>query len=471
MTTPQEAGWEKHTTVFAMKQLNELRTMLNGSDYTKVRKVADNWKWINKSLVGGADGGLKKEFDKAVDEVLEHWTGAAADGFRKRAKSISDMITVAADYAKLTATPMDNIATVLFNGKEALDAVNDPSLVDRGKDKVGNDVVSTLTFGLKGGRDDSGANADIAAGVPAEQVLKKHATELSEGRERALKAAIALEYVGAGYRTYAKQIPNPPTDRGGDYPRPEGYDGSGGGVPPVVPFPGGSGGGPKGLTPQSTPTGDVAGYGGQSAPTTPRPDGIAGGVGNAGNQPGAQISTGLNGVSGGVGTGGGPGSGLGTPGGVSTTGVTSAGGSGGVGPVGGVGLPGGGLGGTKGAGRGVGAGGRMGAPGIGGTPGAGTGAKNKKGGSGRGALAKQRGGVVGAAGSGAARAQGGSGLHRSRGGAQKGKPTTRTGMAGAPGTRGASGKDDKERKERPDYLVEDEETWVPKKNVAPRVVD
>ena len=42
---------------------------------------------------------------------------------------------------------------------------------------------------------------------------------------------------------------------------------------------------------------------------------------------------------------------------------------------------------------------------------------------------------------------------------------------GAPGSRGTNTNEEKERGKRPDYLVEDEETWTPERNVAPRVIE
>jgi hypothetical protein len=45
-------------------------------------------------------------------------------------------------------------------------------------------------------------------------------------------------------------------------------------------------------------------------------------------------------------------------------------------------------------------------------------------------------------------------------------------MAGAPGSRNGRAKDEEQREgQRPDYLVEDEETWTPQRNVAPRVIE
>lgn len=45
-------------------------------------------------------------------------------------------------------------------------------------------------------------------------------------------------------------------------------------------------------------------------------------------------------------------------------------------------------------------------------------------------------------------------------------------MSGAPGAHGGKGKDNKgENGQRPDYLVEDEETWTSERNVAPKVIE
>ncbi|MCL8016795.1 hypothetical protein M1L21_37725 [Streptomyces sp. AS02] len=45
-------------------------------------------------------------------------------------------------------------------------------------------------------------------------------------------------------------------------------------------------------------------------------------------------------------------------------------------------------------------------------------------------------------------------------------------MVGAPGARTGRPNDEEQREgERPDYLVEDEETWAPQTNAAPRVIE
>lgn len=44
-------------------------------------------------------------------------------------------------------------------------------------------------------------------------------------------------------------------------------------------------------------------------------------------------------------------------------------------------------------------------------------------------------------------------------------------MMGAPGARGGGANDGRNGGDRPDYLTEEEETWTPRRNVAPRVIE
>jgi hypothetical protein len=44
-------------------------------------------------------------------------------------------------------------------------------------------------------------------------------------------------------------------------------------------------------------------------------------------------------------------------------------------------------------------------------------------------------------------------------------------MGGAHGSPGANGDGKGKDASRPDYLLEDEETWTPQRNVAPRVIE
>ncbi|MBB1244780.1 hypothetical protein GL263_14565 [Streptomyces durbertensis] len=479
---PQQCFNEKHTTNFANLDVSTMKAMVGAANPTEVLNVAKGWEDLCILLVGsskgGGTGGIHKDFTTAVKKVLNDWQGDAADRFKEEAEKIRKKLFDASEYARYTHLAMQNVGTVLKDIKAKVESMEEPGDLESAADKLAD-----------GKRDDSGLKRDLAAGMSTEQALQRNAGSLSLKKEWQLEVAVYMERLGSAYNSQAKAM-GTWQKRKKDLDNEDGYPGSPGGIAPVpaVLPPGGAAVKPAGLRPGATgPNGP--GFTPPSGIGSQRPDGITGGVGT--NKPGtgingpsgvnspiSQVGTGLNGVSPnstGLGGGGAGLSGAGLGGGVGGAG-TGAGASGTGAMPGGIG----GAGAARGAGSRIGgAGGRVGGAGrMGGMPGmggagAGAGGVGKGGGSGRGALAKTRGGVVGAAGKPGAGAQGGSGLHRSRGGSQAGKGGTSrgAGMMGAPGARGAAGNEDKNRKDRPDYLVEDEETWTTKRNVAPRVIE
>jgi hypothetical protein len=326
---------------------------------------------------------------------------------------------------------------------------------------------------------DGGPAADDALknGASSGDVLANKEGSLSAGREAQLKMAEQMEILGAAYNSRAKEMGKwtGQIQDEKDYPG----DPSGGVAPAPVIVPTGT----ATRSPQKASTG-TAGRGGQtgtigsSKPVAP-PAGISGGAHKATPQT-PNVGTAIDGISGGrtntptvgggglVGGGSTSGSGLGGGAGFVGGAVGGAAGAGAarsgmVGRAGGAGMTG-----RAGAG-GAGMAGRAGAGGVGGA-GTAKGATGRVGG-------MTRGGVVGGtpkSGTGAGRGTaGGSGLHSSRGAAGKGASAVRKGgIAGAPGSRTGRRKEDEQREgERPDYLVEDEETWTPESNAAPRVIE
>ncbi|MEV5599091.1 hypothetical protein [Streptomyces sp. NPDC052496] len=487
VSTDKGCFYAKHETKFYERNMQELKAMVAHADPGKVKEIATNWKWIHDTLVGeDGRGGLRKEFDDAVKEVLEHWGGKAAEGFRQRADQISRNIGNSAPYASNMRHVMDGVGHTLSEYKKKIDEMEMPSGTESNLDAAGNYALKVVTFGAKGGRDDSKAIHELQQGKDTTEVLNGNSGELSEGKERQLQTAVMMEYLGSSYRSNALAIGKPP--RGGvsendvpkqnDTPPP----------PPFVPLPDGVVNRPKPSTPKGTvPSPKGPGYTSPGGLEAPRQRGISGGVGSTippktSTLP--HVGTGLNSLPGGGSGGGGlSGGGGGLPGGGGLSGVggggghLSGGGAGATGIPGGGGMAGGTMAGRSGTGgSGAGAGsrsGRVGAPGMGGAAGAGGGAKGAAAGRG-GALARQKGGVVGGTGGKTGTGgQGGSGLHRSRGGTQTGAGGGRrpAGMPGMPGAHGAKGKDKGPNGERPDYLVEDEETWTPERNVAPKVIE
>ncbi|UQA92769.1 hypothetical protein [Streptomyces halobius] len=486
---------------FTEKELGDLKAMLVGANPGEVGNVAGGWKKVRVSLVGEDwNSGIKKRFDDAVMKVLKTWHGPSAEQFAKAAQGISKDFGNLAAYPHVTGHVLQQISENLSAAKKAVDEIEEPDWLDELGDKVldsgksvakgaavgtvagggpGGTLIGGVVGFFTGGRDDSQLKADLKnPNMTIGDAAAKNASNIDPDKQASLLAAHYMEQLATTYRAGAKALKGVEgrVDDGGRIQQPEDTDGGGaiGGIGAFGPTPGG----PKGGAAPKIPGMKGGGYTTPQPMEPPRPDGIGGGIGSVPKSPAPHVGTGLDGFSGGLGPGGGTGGGGigGGPGGGTGAGSLGSGpGGGSSSGISGGGMPGmiGGAAGRGGAGAGAGArGGRAGMPGMaGGAAGAGKGA-GAKGAGGKGALARQKGGVAGGKGgkSGAV-GQGGSGLHRSRGGTQKGATGGRRpmGMAGAPGANG--GKDKAQNGQRPDYLVEDEETWTKERNVAPKVIE
>ncbi|ARF57724.1 WXG100 family type VII secretion target [Streptomyces gilvosporeus] len=506
------------TTKFNLNDLNGLKGMLDGANVQQVKEVAQNWQDLHDQLVGPGEGGggIQKRFDDAVKKVLESWHGDTADKFRKRAEQISQNFTAGAPYASHTSQVMHQTANDLQKAVDKVKPVDDGWNWD-------DDVWGEMPWSDQ--IDDDDLNKALQSGVSTQAILDANKDNLSGHQTKRLQAAVAMENLGSCYVMRASSLKPPATGGGPGWREdkiPEHNGGGDGGVGTMpMPFPtgGGMGGGGAGGG-----AGGGGGGGGVKIPTrgmkaapmpktpeSPNTPGISGGMGSMKPKI-PDVTTGLDGAHGG-GPGGPGGAGVKIPGGGGGGGtgvhMPSGGGGGGTGvnvPAGGgLGMPGGGsrgMGGVSGSSKGGasglkgggasglkggaagpgGAGARTGRPGMPGMGGAHGGA-GKGAGGGRagvstgGAQARQKGGLVGSTGGKASGgAQGGSGLHRSRGGTAAGtggsggrRPAGM--MGGAHGAHGGKGEGKGQDGNRPDYLVEEEETWTPERNVAPRVIE
>ncbi|WP_155057788.1 hypothetical protein [Streptomyces blattellae] len=450
-TCAVDPGRPQTKTQFIDHSLKELKQMLEGANPGAIEEVGRHWGKVNEILAGGEGGGVAGLLDKAVDNVLEHWEGEAASSFEKQARKISQSLRNAAWHADLNRSQMADAGAQLRIAKTEVDGLEEPGAFEKGLDNL-TEITTT------------GANADkaLARGdMSAAQIAHEYESDIGSSRFVQLKAVGAMETLGANYMRVTRNLENNRAyqDDKGHIKEPNGdveYS------PPVTP--GGVGASRPGIAGSGSkpwsagPTTSV-----KPAPTVPRDQGITGGT----QLPTAKtkvdsISPGLTGTGPSSGTGGTSvgGGGVGT-GGAQSPGIVAPGGGTGVGrgtPArGGSGVAGGGRAAGTGAAAGRGGGGRAGMGGMGGA-GAGAAGRGGAGAGGRGALAKSRGGVVGAAkgitGKGAG---GGAGLHGSRGGTQRGAGAMAGGMGGRNGRRT---NDENSQGERPDYLVEDEETWI-----------
>ncbi|MGW7662185.1 hypothetical protein [Streptomyces sp. NPDC054756] len=452
-----DPGRPQTKTQFINYSLKELKAMLDGTNPDLIEETGRHWGKVNEILSGGQGGGIAGLLDKSVDNVLEHWEGEAAQAFEREARKIAQSIRNAAWHADLNSSQMADAGSQLRRYKAQLDEIKEPS----GWAKLG-DALSDWQW-------DNGEA--VAKDLKDRKLTAKEVAEINEGkigasREAQLNGVAVMENLGAQYMRISGNLQRNRIKDNGDghikdpnrdveYPPPVTPPGTGG-----ASRPGAVGAAPKPWN--AGPTNSV-----KPAPNVPRDRGITGGT-----QLPPAARTKVDGIAPGLtgpGTVSGPGAGTGAggigAGGAQGPGVVPSGTGAGFGRGagtgrGGLGMTGGRSGMTGGgAGTGRGAGGRAGIGGMGGA-GAGGAGRGTGAGSGRGALAKARGGVVGAAkGIAGKGAGGGAGLHGSRGGTQRGAATG--GMAGGMGGRnGRRSNNENSQGDRPDYLVEDEETWI-----------
>ncbi|MFF2812001.1 WXG100 family type VII secretion target [Streptomyces sp. NPDC058000] len=477
-------------TKFNLNDFNGLKKMLDGASVRTVKDVAANWQGLHDDLVGeDGQGGIQKRFTDAVNKVMESWHGTAAERFQKKAQEVVQNFQNGAPYALQTAQVMGQTA------KSLQDAIDKVSPVQDGWNWDDN-VWSHMPW--DDSIDDDDLNDLLKKGASTAGVLEANKDNLTGHQKHRLQAAVAMETLGTSYRGQAASLKAGPgagrqriDGRRDDHSEQKDL----GGMPMPMGMGHGPGGGGGGGGSLKIPTRGMKAA--PKMPETPKmPDqpGINGGMGVMKPKM-PDVTTGLEGVQGGGSGGPGlkmPGGGTGglPGGGGASLHMPSGGGTGGGlsgmpgGMTGGAGMGGRGAGGVKPGAGGAGAAGagsrsgRAGMPGMGGAHGAGAG----KGGAAKGAggaggpQARQKGGIIGKTGGKASGgAQGGSGLHRSRGGTAAG---TNSGgrrpagmMGGAHGAQGGKGEGKGQDGNRPDYLVEDEETWTPERNVAPRVIE
>ncbi|WP_399086863.1 hypothetical protein ACGH2B_09205 [Streptomyces sp. BBFR2] len=397
--------------------INALREMVKNSSPEAIERAGDHWRASADRLAGeDGRGGIRKAFVDAVEHAAQHWQGQASEAFQSAAKKVLVKIDNTYGHARNVEAMLIGtrgmgaevgVAHNLREAKKAMSKIEDPGKVESAFNSSG---------------DDTQFHKDMAnPKMDAKMALELNRDKLSLSKERQVEAVIVMEELAANYRAQTKQVvPGEPPGNGVEWPTKP--------VPHVPP------------TPVSMPI--IGGTSPRPTSVSTHPRGVGPGIqrdalGNI-KSLGPVPRTDLDSVHGGISNS--PVVGSGFPGSGGSSGGTNAGvGTGGMVPPGLIGMP--GSGGMR-SGAGIGGGARPGAVGSG-VPGAG---KGKPGG--------PAGGLK----------QGGAGLHRSRGGAQ-----------GGPGMAGAAGKGKKEKKregkERPDYLVEDEETWASRRNVAPRVIE
>ncbi|WP_377271164.1 hypothetical protein [Peterkaempfera sp. SMS 1(5)a] len=472
------------TTDFSQYSHAQLKAMVDALNSGDVMKAADPWRRAHDTLKG-----IRSALQSYSGQATADWEGQASDAFSTRMTKLANSVNNTAEYANNAAVTLEIVSDSIAEAKAAMP--DEPSAWDSGTDWVGDRV-----SGLLGSHD-----AD---------------TMQSEATARKQQAVAVMRTLAERYRNGAEVLKPPPVgdinDKDDEYPPPpDGPTGAGAiggliigaGLGGIAGASGGTTGSDAvgrahGAAGQAVSTGsvvvhhpvvtDAAIHGGSATTLTPPPPPLGTGAGTsidgAGIAGGTRVSaTGPTALGGG--SAGAHGIGGGTP--------TVGGGLGGMRTNSGLGL-------TPGAGRGTVAGGADGQSGSGTgrarTGAGGTAAGESSAGEGLGRTGAGRFGGRGGAGMTTESAAGGSaGLSR-RSGATMGESAqggrggafteggtgigsrSRRGEAGGAGQPfGAAGsargrKRDKGRAgDRPDYLVEDEETWADGSSANPNVVE
>ncbi len=494
-------------TDFSTHSHAELISMVHSMDSGSVMAAADPWRRAHQTLTQ-----IQSALTTATGDATSTWQGSTSDAFHTHMTSLADSVNALAAHADHTATALQLMSAAIDQAKSDMpeepgfwDKVGD-GISDAAKESVGISDADTQQ-GIADTRKQEavGVMQVLAAkysatasrlqppGTKTVEEQSREVTPPDNGGAAGLVAAIAGISTGlvqgagqvsgsSGSRTSLKststtRAPQAPKVKAAVI-RPTDAGISGGTANPL-PQPKGPGtgidgiqGGTGGIRGGGTSTiGGPGGSGGLQGPS----GGGSGGFGGGGT------STGLVGGGGGTLAGG---TGIGARAGFSGNSVSKSGTFGSNGLNGG----GAGTGGAAGAGAGSGTGGRAGGLGGGGLGGgageggAGGGLRGRAGGG----LAGRAGGMVGEAAHGStggrAFSEGGSGIGRSRPGQVAG--AAEAGHAGGRGQGGAAGngagmaghgqsskRAKKGTSDRPDYLVEDEETWASGGNANPNVVE
>jgi len=448
-----------------------MRDMVQSMDSGAIMAASDPWRKAAETLKQ-----IRTSLNTASADATSSWEGSTSNAFYSRMVDLSNTANNVAAYANDAAMTLQMMSEAIDTAKRNMP--EEPDFWDKAGDAISDTAKGAF------GSDDEDTQTGIAD-------------------ERKAQAVAVMQTLASQYRSatsYLKPPPpiKPPRDDVTEIPpsgNPSGVEAigaliMGGGLGGVG---GSSGGSTSTISRSSSPS--VGSTPKSPKPTTPPPTdpGIKGGTANPAPRPKGP-ATGIDGIHGGTTLIGTPTTGV--PGG-GGAGQSTHGGSGGStgpsGPGGGITTKSGGSGGLKGgsnnvvgAGRGgsgttgagsgrggsaFGAGGMGGGHGGGGA-GAGGGA-GKGGAAGRSgsSLVRKGGGVVGDAARGTggrAFTEGGSGIGRGRGQGGQGAGGQGHGM---PGNSQAGKKDKKKGNERPDYLVEDEETWASGEQSNPNVVE
>lgn len=180
--------------------LVNLRRMIEHADPGEVDRVAAKWGSIHEALTSA-----QTELRAHTRAALTHWHGAAADGFASRAEELCRSLDNGAGYARNANTAMTTAAAGLRKAQQAMPKVPD------GWDQ--------FTRKLTSEAGDTQFNQDLATGMPRSKALAADGAQLSLMEERHQQAVVVMQDLEAQYHLATQIIGTRPmvrisTDRG-----------------------------------------------------------------------------------------------------------------------------------------------------------------------------------------------------------------------------------------------------------------
>jgi WXG100 family type VII secretion target len=154
----------------------------------RMHEVADAWKQVHTGLSETA-----QELGTHVNNLLEHWTGQSADAFRAQAQQLHTSLTNGTQYAQNTETAMRNAADALSEAQGAMPS--DPSWWDRFSRKMTTESTD-VQFRLD------------AAHYGLNKAIQMDGSQLTANGEAYQKGVVVMETLAGKYNAQTAALQN-----------------------------------------------------------------------------------------------------------------------------------------------------------------------------------------------------------------------------------------------------------------------
>ena len=173
-------GYLTDFTAPAVGGLHGLRAMIEHADPAALDAVADHW-----TAVSGALLAARTDVHAHTAAALEHWSGPAADGFAARARQLQDSLSNGAAYAGNANTAITSASSALRTAQRAMPQA--PSEWQK------------ISRRLTTESGDQQFTTDLHNGLNRESALTLDATQLSATEQRHQQAILVMQTLEQSY--------------------------------------------------------------------------------------------------------------------------------------------------------------------------------------------------------------------------------------------------------------------------------